>query len=126
MKMSQIYDVWEIEPGRDVRVSVEALIDDWEGFRVLVKDHGTQRIVRIAFDSHVAYLNRDESDLDREAARSSGLGRGCFYRVRESEFASRFQANSARQFSHLNHFAIVTDIDCIDILATGEPRVERL
>jgi hypothetical protein len=124
--MHQIYEIWDVVPGRDVRVSVEGLVDDWEGFRVLLKDHETDRVLRIAFDTHVAYQNRDESDFAGEAARSDGLRRGCFYRVKNSEFEARFKSDSARQFEMLKHFAIVTDMDCIDVLATDEPRVEQL
>jgi hypothetical protein len=124
--MRQSYEVWNVVPGRSVRVSVEGVIDDWEGFRVLLRDHETDRVLRIGFGSHVAYQNRDESDLDGEAARSEGLGRGCFYRVVDSEYQVRFKADSARQFGELMHFAIITEADCIDVLATEEPKVEQL
>jgi hypothetical protein len=124
--MRQTYEVWDVVPGQTVRASVEGVIDDREGFRVLLRDHETNRVLRIAFGTHVAYLNRDESDLDGEAARSDGLGRGCFYRVRDSEFEARFKADSARQFGDLKHFAIITDTDCIDVLAMEEPEVEQL
>ena len=124
--MRQIYELWKIFPDREIRATVEGVIDDWEGFRVLLKDHETDRVVRIIFSSHVAYLNRDESDLDGEAARSEGLGRGCFYLIQNSEFAARFKADSVRQFSKLKHFAIITDSDCIDVLAVDDPAVELL
>lgn len=124
--MTQKYDIWDIVPGRIIGVSVENVIDDWEGFRVLLRDHGTDRILRITFDSHVAYQNRDEGDLIGEAARSEGLGRGCFYRVEESEYVNRFKADSVRQIQDLKHFAIVTDTDCIDVLSIDEPKVEQL
>jgi len=124
--MRQTYRVWDVIPGRVVQVSVEGVIDDWEGFRILLRDHETDRIVRISFDSHVAYQKRDESDLDGEASRSDGLGHGCFYRVHGSEFAGRFKADTARQFHELHHFAIITETDCIDVLVTAEPKVECL
>lgn len=124
--MRQTYDVWDVIPGRAVSVSVEGVIDDWEGFRILLRDHETDRVMRVAFNTEVAYQRRDESDLQGDANRSEGLGRGCFYRVRNSEFATRFQADSVRQFEELRHFAIVTDTDCIDVLATEEPKVECL
>ena len=124
--MHQAFELWDVVPGRLVRVSIEGVVDDWEGFRILLRDHESDRLIRVAFGSHVAYQNRDESDLVGEAARSNGLGRGCFYRVRNSEFAARFAADSARQFGTLEHFAIVTGTDCIDVLATAEPTVDQL
>ena len=124
--MRQTYEVWDIVPGRVIRATVESVVDDWEGFRVLLRDQETNRMLRIVFGSHVAYRNRDESDLDGEAARSNGLGRGCFYRVRDSEYEAAFKADSARQFGNLKHFAIVTDTDCVDVLTTEEPTIEQL
>ena len=124
--MNQKCAVWDIIPGRKILASIEGVIDDWEGFRILLRDHETDRILRIAFNSHVAYQNRDESDLDGEAARSEGLGNGCFYRISDSEFLARFRADSARKFSNLKHFAIITDVDCMDIIASDEPTVEQL
>lgn len=124
--MRQIYEVWDVVPGRSVQASIEGVIDDWEGFRILLRDHETNRMLRISFPACVAYQNRDESDLDGEAARSEGLGRGCFYRVRGSEFEARLKSDSARQFSDLRHFAIITDADCVDVLATDDPVVESL
>jgi hypothetical protein len=123
---SQIFEVWEPIPGRTIDASVEALIDDWEGFRVLLRDHETNRVIRIAFGSHVAYQSRDEGDFVGEASRSIGLGRGCFYRVSDSEYLARFNADSVRQLQRLMHFAIITDMDCIDVLALDEPDVKQL
>ena len=124
--MSQTYEVWDVVPGRTVKVSIEGLIDDWEGFRVLLRDHETDRLMRVAFGSHVAYQCRDESDLEGEAERSEGLGRGCFYRVRNSEFEQRLRADSARRYGTLHHFAIVTDTQCVDVMAKDEPIVDQL
>lgn len=124
--MCQKYELWDVVPGRTVQCAVEGVIDDWEGFRILLRDRVTDRVIRVAFNSHVAYQNRDEADLDGEAARSEGLGRGCFYRVGNSEFAARFKSDTARQFGVLMHFAIVTETDCVDVLATDEPTVDCL
>lgn len=124
--MRQKYELWDVVPGRTVRGAIEGVIDDWEGFRVLLRDQETERVIRIAFNSHVAYQNRDETDLDGEAARSEGLGCGCFYRVWDSEFVARFKSDTARQFGELKHFAIITETDCIDVLATDEPTVDSL
>lgn len=124
--MRQLYEVWDIVPGRTVEVSIEAVIDDWEGFRILLRDYETDRMMRIAFTTQVCYLMRDESDLEGEAERSDGLGRGCFYRVRHSELALRFKEDSIRQFGDLKHFAVITDTSCIDVLAKEDPSVDQL
>ena len=124
--MQQEYVVWEIFPGRFISVSVESVVDDWEGFRLLLRDHHSNRILRVHFASQVAYQCRDESDLEGEAARSTGLGKGCFYRVIHSEFVARFRLDSARQFDNLKHFAVITDNECVDVLALSDPVVTEL
>ncbi|AOY99576.1 hypothetical protein BKK81_10100 [Cupriavidus sp. USMAHM13] len=124
--MQQRYEIWEILPDGSPRVSIESVLEDWEGFRLLLRNHETDRILRLAFASPAAYQRRDESDLDGEAARSTGLGRGCFYRVRQSEYLARFAADTCRQFDGLQHFAVITETLCVDVLAVGEPTVEAL
>ena len=124
--MKQSYEIWDVVPGRSVFASVEGLIDDWEGFRLLLRDYEGDRMFRITFPAFVAYQNRDESDLHGETVRSDGLGRGCFYRVKNSEFVARFKMDSLRDSYVLEHFAIVTDSDCVDVLATEEPIFEYL
>lgn len=124
--MKQKYIAWNVGLATTVHVSVEALIDDWEGFRILLRDQDSGGMIRIAFDSHVAYLHRDESDLEGEACRSEGLGKGSFYTVQRSELLARFQSETVRQFNELTHYAIITDSDCIDVLASEPPTVERL
>ncbi len=91
-----------------------------------MRDYETDRMLRVAFPLRVAYLVRDESDLEGEASRSQGLGRGCFYRVSNSEFEARFRADTIRHDGALTHFAIVTDAHCVDILAQGEAVVQEL
>ncbi len=126
IEVKPTYDVWDIVPGRNVDGRIEAVIDDWEGFRVLFRDYDTDRIIRIFFDSRLAFLGRDESDVVGEAARSEGLGRGCFYRARNSEFAARFIADTARHYDLIEHYLIVTDTDCVDVLTTKPPHITLL
>ena len=129
-ELKQTYEIWDIGFPEAKDVSIDALIDDWEGFRILMRDHLTNRVLRITFDTHLAYQSRDESDFIGEAIRSDGFDRGghVFYRVRKSEFVARYLRDSLRGFgdSELTHFAIVTGDQCIDIIALSEPRIEDL
>lgn len=127
--VKQVFETWEIDlPGaRDI--SIDALIDDWEGFRVLVRNHVTNGVVRISFDTHLAYQSRDESDFIGEAKRSEGFGSGgSIYRVMNSEFIARYLRDSLRAHtsSEMAHYAIVTGDQCIDVIAVTEPRIEDL
>jgi hypothetical protein len=124
--MAEIYEVWRPSPTCSRTVSVEALIDDWEGFRLLLRDHDTKRVVRMRFNGHVFYMNRDEGDLAGVSDVGDGLGRGSFYVVANSELVSRFATLSLRQPKGLTHYAIVTGTDCVDVLATEPPLVDEL
>jgi hypothetical protein len=125
--MRQAYETWNVAPGLDVAdVTIEAVIDDWEGFRVLLRDHNGGRIFRITFEKHVAYLCRDESDLVGEVSRSDCVKGRLFYQVRNSEFLQRFAVDSAREYRDLRHYAIMTGVHCVDVLTQAEPRIEWL
>jgi hypothetical protein len=66
----QIYAAWDLGFSEPLDLTVEALIDDWEGFRILLRNHKTGRMIRIAFDTHAASQNRDETDVVGELSRS--------------------------------------------------------
>lgn len=119
------YDIWDAGlAGR--KFTIEGVLDDWEGFRVLVREEESDRMARLAFLGRVAYQVRDESDLEGEKVRSTGLGRGSFYIVRNSEFSARFLADTVRSFANLTHYAICSDTDCVDILTDEAPEVAYL
>jgi hypothetical protein len=122
----QVYEFWDVIPGRRVTASVEAVIDDWEGFRVLLRDDDTNRIFRIKFDCKVSYQNRDELDCVSEWNRSERPGKGSFFRVKNSELLARFTLDALGDYSGLQHFAIVTTTDCIDVLMVDDPKIDLL
>ena len=127
----QIFETWDVGLPGAGDISIDALIDDWEGFRILVRNHVTNGVVRIAFDTHLAYQSRDESDFIGEAQRSEGFGHGGYgslYRVRNSAFIARYLRDSLRGYtsSEVTHFAIVTGDQCIDVIALTKPRIEDL
>jgi hypothetical protein len=124
--IQQAYEMWDILPGRRVEASVEAVIDDWEGFRVLLRDHDTDRVFRIQFRTKAMYQYRDELDCVTEWNRSIRPGQGSFFRVTNSELQSRFTADALGRYVDLQHFAIITPTDCIDVLMVGDPHVEFL
>jgi hypothetical protein len=125
MKEQQEYVEWQpIEaPGT---LYVEALIDDWEGFRILLRSDQNSRVIRISFDSYIAYQNRDETHAYGEIRRSKRTVSSQLYVVHNSEFALRIQEDSTMPRSGIKHFSIITSMDFIDILSVSEPRIEYL
>jgi hypothetical protein len=125
-EMKQLYEVLDIFQGKPFEVTVEAVIDDWEGFRLILREHKSGKVFRISFETHVAYQNRDESDFAVEASQSDGLGGGFFYRVKNSMFLKRFTDGALNPYIGLEHFAVISESDCIDVLAIGGEKIEFL
>jgi hypothetical protein len=53
-RMKQTYEVWDVLLGRAVDLTVKSIIDDWEGFRILIRDHQSGGMIRISFARHIA------------------------------------------------------------------------
>jgi hypothetical protein len=124
--MSQRYQIWAPLEGEATYLSIESLTDNKDGLSILMRDQKNSRIVKFLFKDRLMYQCRDESDLEGEASRSEGLGRGCTYRVEDSELSARFTADSVRYYDGIIHFSFISDADCVDVLALAEPLVEYL
>lgn len=119
----QIYKTWKLPFDGEIDATVEKLIDDSNGLRIVLHEHKSNRSITISFPYHILYMNRDESDLAGESSIGDGLGDGNFYIVGNSELEKNFRASSLRHYDDIIHFAIVTDSDCIDILSDDYPDV---
>lgn len=124
--MSQCYQIWAPIEGEATYLSIECLIDNKDGLSIQVRDQKNNRIVKFLFKDRLMYQCRDESDLEGEASRSEGLGRGCTYTVEDSELLARFISDSVRYYDSIIHFAFISVANCIDVLALAEPLVEYL
>jgi len=109
---------------------VEAIHDDYEGFRVLLKeDGGESRMLKIKFESALSYKNTDESYMLKTWHNTSKeiLG-NIFYKIENSEYLSKFHEDSMNIYQDwkIKHFAIYTTQDCIDILSLQDPEIQWL
>ena len=104
----------------------EGIHDDYEGFRVLLKGRGVgDRVLRIMFNGLVAYRNINES------YRLTSLppnGTGTLFRVENSSWIPWICKESGGVLipENLNHFAIYTPEDFLDIVDDSVPRVDWL
>lgn len=119
MMAKQVYEAWKTISIGTKYISIDAIIDDWEGFRIIM--NSSDQKIRVAFPGKLSYLVRDESDLHGDALRSSGLGNGSFYIVHHSDYKARFISDSISSYENVNHYAIVTDGDCVDVLTCQDP-----
>jgi hypothetical protein len=109
--------------------TIEAIHDDWEGFRVLVTPDSTivERPVRISFDP-IAYRNSDERNRTRTWMSEGYKGTGSFWVISNSEFIAQLVRDSSEVLdaADLTHFAIFTTTDCLDVVVEFAPTAERL
>lgn len=124
--MAQLYQIWTPIQGNAGYLSIESLTEDKGGLSILLRDQESNKLIKFLFKDRLMYQCRDESDLEGEASRSEGLGRGCLYIVEDSEFLAGFRKDSVRYYEGIIHFAFITDADCIDVLALAQPLVDYL
>lgn len=109
---------------------IEALHDDYEGFRILLKgETSDSAMLRISFEDKLSYKNTDESYLLEiwHTAEKDILGR-TFYMIDNSTYVDFFNEMTHGLYSdwRIKHYAIYTVSDCIDIISVKPPSVEWL
>lgn len=126
-----VYRKWEPVPDLPIEMYVEALHDDYEGFRVLLKGRDERAgMLRIAFYYALTYRNVDEGDLISYDRQDEGgdLGRWGFFVVSTSDYLEWFLdvSHGLHDRDDITHYAIYTPNDCIDVLSKDPPKVEWL
>ncbi len=129
MNSEEYYHIWEPIKGIPSELFVEALHDDYEFFRILLKGKSPQsKMLRIYFDSIFAYRNLDESYRLRTWNKFKGDRPSSLFIVENSKWLKWFHEESQGLYHEnpIKHYAIHTVQDCIDILSEYEPLVEWL
>ena len=124
------YVPWAPLPGLPSVLYVEALHDDAEGLRILLRgEDKASRALRVTFDRVVGYRNVNESFRLRTWASIAGAPtRTCLLMVRGSAWVEWLVAESAGLLDGraLTHYAVHTGDDCIDVVVESPPRIEWL
>ncbi len=129
------YRPWKPELWSDGGYELLSLTDDERGLLIRL-DHyaadGARAVYEIAFPARRAYRTIDEGfrlkawDESWETARS---GSNCpVLIVGDSDFLAEFHELSLHVLAGtpLVHYFVVTNNDCVDVLADTEPRVRKL
>lgn len=108
-------------------VSVEAIHDDYEGLRIILKINSPlQAVIKLEFEAVLSYRNTVESYLLVlwHQHEKSIYGR-TFYIIENSEYLAFLHQMSMNVYEKWDivHYAIYTNTDCIDVLATAPPKV---
>jgi hypothetical protein len=130
--LDQKFDLWQPLPGLGDTLYVEAVLDDWEGFRILLRPHDPQKgMLRIAFENPYAYRNMNESYRLETWSHWPGpapAGGSGLFLVRNSSWLSEFHSESQDVYrdQKIVHYAIFSPEDCVEVLSVSDPRVEWL
>ena len=123
------YQKWIPVESIPTRMYCEAVHDDYEGFRILLKGEDPKSpVLRVSFESVLSYRNIDEGNLLRTLDLIRDREIHPLYTVQNSSWLKWFHEESYN--IHVNsdivHYSIMTHDDCIDILSEFEPTVEWL
>lgn len=127
--VTEEYRVWTPVDSIPATLHCEALHDDYEGFRILLRSEDTiSPVLRVFFDAPLAYRNLDEGSLIRTLARLRPRGINSLFIVDNSTWLKWFLEESCGIYEgrQITHYAFLTPNDCIDVLSEIEPRVEWL
>lgn len=104
----------------------EAIYDDYEGFRILLKgEEESSPTLIFEFNNARAYRKLDEGDILRTIDSIDNPGRSSLYLVDNSSWLEWFieDGYGINKDSKIKHYAIYTPTDCIDILSEAPPNV---
>ena len=131
MNMKDILKLWEPVKGLQNVMDVEAIHDDYEGFRILLRGEDPPlRMLRVRFAAPISYRNTEESfcSLDvSQPANHDVLGK-VFYIVENSSYVDYFNEMTQGLFAHweLKHYMVYGHSNCIDVISAIPPIVEWL
>ena len=124
-----MYKKWIPIDGIPKRLFCEAIHDDYEGFRILLRgEDNSSSMLRITFESLLAYRNIDEGNRLKTMEQATNFGSSSLYIVEDSTWIKWFNEESygIHKSNKIIHYAIYTPNDCIDVLSEYEPKIEWL
>ena len=128
--MTSKYKPWPILPKEWGDYVSEGVLDDYEGFRILVRGQNPGApMYRILFDTVFEYQCVEESSCLNDEKRSGGmLGNEWTYIVEDSWMADEFHKISSGILAEfpIKHYALYFKNQFIDVLSEDEPIVENL
>ena len=127
----ETYKKWEPLEGIEAELWVEALHDDYEGLRILLRgNESSSPVLRMTFSHYYVYRNADESyrlALWREAQFEER--NWCLFTTTSSSLIDWLssEAGDVYKKDEMHHYLIKTGADVIDVVTNkNEPKVEWL
>jgi hypothetical protein len=128
--MKEKYEIWEQTSEWPKSLYLQALHDDYEGFRLILEDKdGQGSVFKVSFDSHLAYRNIDEGDRlsSLPSLTHKGEKLATVYLVKNSNWVHWFKEENAGKYDNegLLHWAIITPNDWVDVISLEPPVFTR-
>ena len=115
---------WEPIPGLPQKVYVESVKDDYDGFRILLReDGGSERTIKITFEMPIVYRKVDEGDRLKTSSDFHFVEDWSFFIVKNSDLITWVveEAFETQKKKMLTHFLIAAANDFIDVVSSDPP-----
>ena len=121
------YRILDTSPRIPHGTNLEAVYDDYEGFRIILFSTSERQRYRVGFDDVFFYLVSDEGKRLRFAEKSMEKG-GVIYKAETSEFLDwAFRENlGIVPKERWNHFLVCATDELIDVISPSLPNVITL
>ena len=126
------YEKWNPVPHfEDKRLYVEAVHDDYEGFRIWFGSENTKLgvVTIVKFEDVLMYVNSNESYRLSEVQNDEPMKfPHLFWKVENSALIAEFHRQSLKIYENweIKHFAFLSGEDCVDVLSISEPTFNNL
>jgi len=125
-----IYRKWNPVPHLEGKcLYVEAVHDDWEGFRIWFGSPAAGIVTIVRFESALLHVNSDEMYRLSEVQNSKELNfPHLFWKVEKSQLLEEFHRQSLEIYTDrdITHYAFLSASDCVDVLSETEPTFNNL
>ena len=126
--MKDNVEIWKPLPDLPDNMYIEAIYDDNKGVRIILGcDQFKDRVLKVEIVDKISYRNTDESFMLKvwDSMNKEDLGK-TFYVVKNSSYIDFFKEMTFNLHDDwdIEHYAIYTTEDCIDILSINEPVAE--
>ena len=117
---------WSPIPNLPRKGSIEAVRDDYEGFRILVRSIESTDMIKISFHMPLVYQKTDEGDRWKTVDKFSELQSEMFFKVKNSKLAKWLEEESCgiHKANELDHYLIAGCNDIIEIISAVKPDLE--
>ena len=124
--IDQYIEKWSPISNLPKKGSIEAIHDDYEGFRILIRNMEGTEVLRVLFHVPLVYQRTDEGDRWNTVNKLLKLQSAMFFKVKNSKLAKWLEEESCgiHKANELDHYLIAGCNDIIEIISAVKPDLE--